>query len=214
MFYQQIVRPFVYAVRDYPLQTAFSLHDEDIPFAVLSQRIVPIMNELDAISDAALALEMQDDVEIYAAVLACWFCGKTLIPVAPDISIANRHLLLKCNNLTDILSLKRISYFYRMTYDDALSRLDDGLPLDADATPACLLMNNAAPEKSTATTVLRSDIAVMLSEYRAKKEKYLAVDPLFRHYFPDCASFIGSPATNILLTVFDMLRTLPCNKAK
>lgn len=193
------------SVRDYSSKIALVLDDEEITYAHLAQRIVPIMNELDAASDDKVALLMDTDLEIYCAVLACWLCGKTLIPISDALSLYYRNQILNDFQLKEMLTLKRISFFYRMTYEDALCRIDNGLPIDDDGFPAILFRINEGIGKQKNIVITRAELASFIAFSSSPKEKNTPIDLLFDLCFPSLL-LVEKDIRNILFLILDIFR--------
>ena len=121
-----LLRDFLDEVRLNPNITAFRLNDEIVTNALFLQRIAPIMNELDAVAMSVLPLLMEPDLEVVAAVPAAILLGKPVIPVSPSWSEAQRSQVLADAGTDLFLTAHRMQYFFRMTFEDALDRVDNG----------------------------------------------------------------------------------------
>lgn len=117
---------FLDEIRLNPNITAFRLNDEIVTNALFLQRIAPIMNELDAVTMPVLPLLMEPDIEVVAAVPAAILLGKPVVPVLSSWSEARRQQVLADTGVDHCLTAHRMQYFFRMTFEDALDRVDNG----------------------------------------------------------------------------------------
>lgn len=120
------LRDFLDEIRLNPNITAFRLNEEIVTNALFLQRIAPIMNELDAITMPVLPLLMEPDLEVVAAVPAAILLGKPVIPISPSWSEAQRDRVLADAGTDVLFTSHRMQYFFRMTFEDALDRVDNG----------------------------------------------------------------------------------------
>ncbi len=125
----QFLSRFLQEVRIHPNITALKYGDTLITNARLVQHIAPIMNELDTIQDSSFALLAEHSVYTAAALFAAVFTGKQVVPVASSWTGEQCSRVLAHAGLTDILTAKRMEYYYWMTVEDAVDRLDNGLIL-------------------------------------------------------------------------------------
>lgn len=121
-----LLRDFLDEIRLNPNITAFRLNDEIVTNALFLQRIAPIMNELDAVTMPVLPLLMEPDIEVVAAVPAAILLGKPLIPISTSWSEEQRSQVLADVGTDVLLTAHRMQYFFRMTFEDALDRVDNG----------------------------------------------------------------------------------------
>lgn len=123
----QFLSRFLQEVRIHPNITALKYGDTLITNARLVQHIAPIMNELDTIQDSSFALLAEHSVYTAAALFAAVFTGKWIVPVAVSWTEEQRARVLADAGLADCLTAQRMGYYYWMTVEDALDRLDNGL---------------------------------------------------------------------------------------
>ena len=121
-----LLQDFLDEIRLNPNVTAFRLNDEIVTNALFLQRIAPIMNELDAVTMPVLPLLMEPDIEVVSAVPAAILLGKPVIPINPSWSEAQRSQVLADAGIDVCLTAHRMQYFFRMTFEDALDRVDNG----------------------------------------------------------------------------------------
>lgn len=127
MFYNDILEPFIRYTEQNPDQTALRIDGQVYSYAQLVQRISPIMNELDAMSLKRAGIVMKNDLTAYAALIACLLNGVVAVPMPTNLSDEQRERIAKTLALPQILTVERMHYYYRMTFEDALSRIDNGL---------------------------------------------------------------------------------------
>lgn len=126
-------------MRDHPNITAFRLHTKIVTNALFTQRVAPIMNEFDTMTEQKLALLVEEDLQILAAFPAALFSGKILIPVRQSWSDKQREQVLNDAGVKCCLTAHRMQYYFRMTYEDALDRIDNGLYPEQIVHPIALL---------------------------------------------------------------------------
>lgn len=122
-----ILNGFLAEMRDHPNTTAFRLNNDIVTNALFVQRIAPIMNELDALPDKVIALVVEDDLQVYASIPAAFLTGKVLVPLKSSWTEEQRRQVCEDAGVTYTLTAYRMQYYFRMTYEDALDRIDNGL---------------------------------------------------------------------------------------
>lgn len=127
MLYQNLIEPFIRQTERNPDQTAARIDGKVYSYAQLAQHIAPIMNELDAMSVARVGIVMRPDLNACAALLACLFNGVVSVPLPLEISESQLNTVAQKLELPEILTVERMHYYFRMTFEDALSRIDNGL---------------------------------------------------------------------------------------
>jgi len=139
MDYVNLLQDFLNDIRLNPNITVFRLNGEIVTNALYLQRIAPIMNELDAVTMSVLPLLMEPDIEVMAAVPAAILLGKPVVPVKTSWSETQRQQVLDDAGTDKCLTAHRMHYFFRMTLEDALDRVDNGFSeLNPDALAAVL----------------------------------------------------------------------------
>lgn len=139
MFVDTIYYPLVRALRDRPDETALSVKGEAYDNRRLAMLMAPVMKELDTFSDSTVALLMEEEAVTKAAVFACMFCGKTVVPVCPTWSEEQQQRVVALSGARKFLTRERMFYYYWTTYEDAVCRIDDGLPVARDLPRAARL---------------------------------------------------------------------------
>ena len=127
MFYQYVIDPYIRHTEQNPDQTVARIDGQVYSYAQLAQRIAPIMNELDAMSITRTGIVMKQDLTACAALLACLFSGVVAVPLPENLSDDQLQTLRQNLELSQILTIERMHYYYRMTFEDALCRIDNGL---------------------------------------------------------------------------------------
>lgn len=127
MFYQNVIEPYIRQTEQHSDATAARIGGQIYSYAQFAQRIAPIMNELDAMSPQRIGLIMKPDLTAYAALMACLFNGVVVVPISESLSEVQLGHISKTLELTHILTVERMHYYFRMTFEDALCRIDNGL---------------------------------------------------------------------------------------
>ena len=127
MFYQNVIDPYIRQTEQNPDQTVARIDGQVYSYAQLAQRIAPIMNELDAMSIDRAGLVMKPDLTACAALLACLFSGVVVVPLPANLSENQFQVVQQKLQLPQVLTVERMHYYYRMTFEDALCRIDNGL---------------------------------------------------------------------------------------
>ena len=127
MFYQNVIEPYIRQTEQNPDQTVARIDGQVHSYAQFAQRVAPIMNELDALSIGRAGIVMKQDLTSCAALMACLFSGVVAVPL-PDNLPENRLKAIQQElDLPQVLTVERMHYYYRMTFEDALCRIDNGL---------------------------------------------------------------------------------------
>ncbi len=138
MFYQNVIGPYIQWTAQNPDQTVARLGDQVFSYAQLAQRIAPIMNELDAMTVSRIGIVMKPDLTACAALLACMFSGVVAVPLPPELTDTQQETVSRELVLPQILTVERMHYYYRMTFEDALCRIDNGLYQIEDEQLLCI----------------------------------------------------------------------------
>ena len=126
MFADHIYYPLVKALRHRPDEIAVSVGEKTCDNRHFAMLIAPIMNELDTFSEDTVALLLEDEPLTLAAMVACLLCGKTIVPVQADWSDAQRSQVMRASGATRLLSKESMYYYYWVSYEDAICRIDSG----------------------------------------------------------------------------------------
>ncbi len=127
MFYQNVIEPYIRQTEQNPDQTVARIDGQVYSYAQLAQRIAPIMNELDAMSITRTGIVMKQDLTSCAALMACLFSGVVAVPLPDALPEKQLTTIRQELELSQILTVERMHYYYRMTFEDALCRIDNGL---------------------------------------------------------------------------------------
>lgn len=127
MFYLNVIEPYIHQTEQNPDQTVARIGGQVYSYAQFAQRIAPIMNELDAMSITRAGIVMKHDLTACAALMACLFSGVVAVPLPENLSENQLQTIRKELELPQILTVERMHYYYRMTFEDALCRIDNGL---------------------------------------------------------------------------------------
>ena len=138
MLDSNVIEPYIRQTEQNPDQTAAKIDGQVFSYAQLAQRIAPIMNELDAMSIERVGIVMKPDLTACAALLACLFSGVTAVPLSPNLSENERERIAKELELPQVLTVERMHYYFRMTFEDALCRFDNGLYNIEDEQVVCV----------------------------------------------------------------------------
>jgi acyl-CoA synthetase (AMP-forming)/AMP-acid ligase II len=127
MLYSTIISPFIRQTEKHSDTTVARIDGQVYSYAQLAQRIAPIMNELDALSLQRVGIVMKQDLTAYAALLACLFNGVVAVPLPCEMPEEELAHIAQELELHQILTIERMHYYFRMTFEDALCRIDNGL---------------------------------------------------------------------------------------
>ena len=127
MFYKNVIEPYIRQTEQNPDQTVARIDGQVYSYAQLAQRIAPIMNELDAMSITRAGIVMKQDLTACAALMACLFNGVAAVPLPADLTENQLQTVSQKLELPQVLTVERMHYYYRMTFEDALCRIDNGL---------------------------------------------------------------------------------------
>ncbi|MBR4136395.1 MAG: hypothetical protein IKU03_08315 [Bacteroidales bacterium] len=127
MFTTSVIAPFLQSVRLNPNETCLILGEHRYTNAAFAQHISPIINELDSSPSTSLFLLMEEDVQSYAALFAAMLAGKLVIPISPNWSEKDVDKIQEMVPTELFLCKNRMQYYFRMTVEDAVCRIDNGL---------------------------------------------------------------------------------------
>lgn len=127
MFTTSVIAPYLQNIRLHPNETCLILGEKRYTNASFSQFISPIINELDTSPSPAFLLLMEEDVQSYAALFAGMLAGKLVIPISTKWSEETIAQVREMADTDLFLCKERMQYYFRMTVEDALCRIDNGL---------------------------------------------------------------------------------------
>ena len=127
MIYQNVIAPYIQLTEQNPDQTVARIDGQVYSYSQLAQRIAPIMNELDAMSIVRVGIIMKPDLTACAALMACLFSGVVAVSLPDNLPEAQLQAIRQELELPQVLTVERMHYYYRMTFEDALCRIDNGL---------------------------------------------------------------------------------------
>ena len=176
MFYQNVIEPYIRLTQQNPDQTVAKIDSQVYSYAQLAQRIAPIMNELDAMSISRTGIVMKPDLTACAALLACLFSGVTAVPLSPDLTESERQRIVSGLELPQVLTVERMHYYFRMTFEDALCRIDNGLYNIQDEQVMCIQYHLGMAGELSFCPIYAKDIP---------KQKKFSLSPIFQQLIPD-----------------------------
>ncbi|MBO4489159.1 MAG: hypothetical protein J5741_05830 [Bacteroidales bacterium] len=127
MFTTSVIAPFLQRVRLQPNETCLESGGRKYTNAAFIQYVAPIMNELDTLTDSTVMLLMEEDVQSFAALFAAFLTGKVAVPVSTSWTEAQCALVREAAQTSTLLTRERMQYYFRMTVEDAVCRIDNGL---------------------------------------------------------------------------------------
>lgn len=148
---------FLSIIREHPNSTALRVNGEIVTNALFAQRIAPIINEFDSIPNKYIALMIEDDIQVYAAFPAAVLSRKILVPMKSAWSKTQCDRVLSDVGLSSYLTAQRMQYYFRMTYADALDRIDNGLFEYSDDQCVAILYDFDANESLNKKTFYLKD---------------------------------------------------------
>ena len=119
MFYQNVIAPYIRLTEQNPDQTVARIDGQVYSYAQFAQRIAPIMNELDAMSISRTGIVMKQDLTACAALMACLFSGVVAVPLPENLPENRLKAIQQELELPQMLTVERMHYYYRMTFEDA-----------------------------------------------------------------------------------------------
>lgn len=176
MLYSNVIEPYIRQTAQHADVTVARIGDQIYSYAQLAQRIAPIMNELDAMSISRAGIVMKPDLTTCAALLACMFSGVVAVPISDKYSDSQREIITKALELPEILTVERMHYYYRMTFEDALCRIDNGLYQIEDEQLVCIHCRCKENEPPTFENIYAKDFP---------KSKPFSLIPVFQKLIPD-----------------------------
>ena len=138
MLYSNVIEPYIRKTEQNPDLTAAKIDGQVYSYAQLAQRVAPIMNELDAMSVERIGVLMKPDLTVCSALLAGLFCGVTVVPLPTNLGDAEKDKVVEALHLPQVLTSERMHYYFRMTFEDALCRIDNGLYTIKDERLVCI----------------------------------------------------------------------------
>jgi len=138
MFAETIYYPLVHALRNRPDELAVSVKGKTCDNRHFAMLIAPIMNELDTFAEDTVAVLLEDEPITYAAVVACMLCGKTIVPISTEWPEDLRKQVQDEAQTKHLLSKESMFYYYWMTYEDSLCRIDSGFLAERDIPKAAV----------------------------------------------------------------------------
>lgn len=176
MFYLNVIEPYIRWTAQNPDLTVARIGDQVYSYAHLAQRVSPIMNELDALSVSRTGILMKPDLTACAALLACLFSGVVAVPLPAGLTDAQRETVCHDLDLPQILTVERMHYYYRMTFEDALNRIDNGLYQIEDEQLVCIHCHFNGQEAPAYDNLYAKDFP---------KRKPFSLSPVFQQLLPD-----------------------------
>ena len=176
VFYQNVIEPYIRQTEQNPDLTVAKIDGQVFSYAQLAQRIAPIMNELDAMSIGRAGVVMKPDLTAYAALLACLFNGVVVVPLPADLPENQLTAICQKLELPQVLTVERMHYYYRMTFEDAMCRIDNGLYHIQDEQLVCILCH------------LENGKALTFENIYAKsfpKQNKFSLSPVFQLLLPE-----------------------------
>ena len=176
MFYQHIIEPYIRQTEQNPDQTVAKIDGQVYSYAQLAQRIAPIMNELDALSIDRAGIVMKPDLTVCAALLACLFNGVVAVPLPANLSEKQLAAIRQELELPQVLTLERMHYYYRMTFEDAMCRIDNGLYHIQDEQLVCITCRSGNGKALTFEKIYAKNF---------QKQKIFSLAPVFQLLLPE-----------------------------
>ena len=176
MLYQNVIEPYIRWTEKNPDQTVARIGGHVFSYAQLSQRIAPIMNELDALSVSRVGIVVKRDLIACSALLASLFSGIAAVPLPENLSEGLKRQVCEELQLPVVLTVERMHYYYRMTFEDALNRIDNGLYQIEDDQLVFIRCRFNENEPPTYENIYAKDFS---------KSKPFSLAPVFQKIIPD-----------------------------
>lgn len=94
LFEDYVLRPLRHAMEVYADRNAFFIAGQYYTYRQLSEAVSGIREKVCHLEDKVCSLEIRDDLETYATILALWMEGKAFVPLNPNQPV-ERNLLIK-----------------------------------------------------------------------------------------------------------------------
>ena len=157
MFYQHVIEPYIRQTEQNPDQTVARIEGQVYSYAQLAQRIAP-------------------DLTACAALLACLFSGVVAVPLPENLSESQRGEVVRELELPEVLTVERMHYYYRMTFEDALCRIDNGLYRIDDDQLVSIICHFSNENALTFENLYAKDFL---------KQKKFSLTPVFQLLLPE-----------------------------
>jgi D-alanine--poly(phosphoribitol) ligase subunit 1 len=83
LFHSHIILPFLSNSKLHQTRYAFCLDEQKMPYSLLRTRITTLVNRIEKMEGATVAILTYDHIDTYAAIWACWLCSKSYVPLNP-----------------------------------------------------------------------------------------------------------------------------------
>lgn len=139
MLYRSVILPYVKILQEFPEEPVLLIEDKLVTNALFAKRLASIVNELESQPEEVVALLVEDELDTFAAVVAALIAGKTLLPIRAHWSDEQRGKILSMFDVKSVLTAARMHYYYYMTFENALDRLDSGMETFEDGHAVALM---------------------------------------------------------------------------
>lgn len=155
-----------------PDKTMARIGENIITNSQFFQLVAPIMNELEALSVHHIALPLRTDISVLAAAFAAFLSKISVTPIPQNLSNSDSEKILRHLNINTFLTPERMHYYYRMTFEDALSKIDNGLYDIPDDFPLWIDCKFISPTETSTFIIKAGDFqfkkSLSLSEFFSK----------------------------------------------
>jgi len=183
MLYRSVILPYVKMLQEFPEEPVLLIGNQLVTNALFAKRVASIVNELEAQPEDTVALLVEDELDTFAAVVATLVAGKTLLPVRAQWTGEQRDSVLEMAGVQSVLTAARMHYYYYMTFENALDRLDQGMELAAADHCVAILADFNEDDTPCLRKIVVSDICPEQSRKRARKMKTIqSGTPLFDYF--------------------------------
>lgn len=160
MFTELVIHTFLSACEQHADRQAFCIADRYYSYADLQLRIAEIAQTLICTDEQHIGLIANDDLDTYAAILACWICGKAYVPLLPDAPIARNEQIIKQASLVFVFDSRDASVPVSLNRQDAhmlITRLLSATNFQEQ--PAYIFFTSGSTGIPKGVTITKSNIA-------------------------------------------------------
>ena len=84
LFHSRIILPFLAQSDKHRQRSAFCIDEQTFSYAQLSVRTASLFQRIQEMNGSTVAIMTHDHIDTYAAIWACWLCGKNYVPLNPN----------------------------------------------------------------------------------------------------------------------------------
>lgn len=183
MLYRSVILPYVKMLQEFPEEPVLLFGDKLVTNALFAKRIASIVNELESQPEEVVALLVEDELDTFAAVVAALIAGKTLLPVRQQWTEEQCREILDMLGLKSMLTAARMHYYYYMTFENALDRLDAGMETFEEDHSVAMLVDFDEDDHPVIRKVTAADFCPKPDRKRSRYAKTIRPGTPLYDYF-------------------------------